>query len=360
MLTKLDRYIIWKFLSTFFFAVTLIIAIAIVIDLSEKIDDFIENNATAKQLVFEYYLYFIPSFYNLFNNLFVFIAVIFFTSKMAANSEIVAILASGISFWRFMRPYLISAVFLGLISFYLNSWVIPYCDSKRVAFENTYINGRKNANFYHTRIHRQLKPGLYMYMDLFDQRNNVGYRMTLERFENRKLVYKLGADKLRWSADSNTWVAENYMERIFDPEEYVIRGTQKPIELNFDPEEFFMRREDVGVYNNEELDRVIEAETMRGAEKIEYYLLEKYRRRAMPFSTLVLTLIGVSISSRKVRGGIGLHIGFGLGLAFSFIFLTEMTFTFAHAGGMAPWLAVWLPIVLYLIVGWILYRVAPK
>jgi len=360
MLSIIDKYIIRKFLSTFFFSVFLIICIAIVIDLSEKIDDFIENKATTKQIIFDYYLFFIPSFYNLFNNLFVFIAVIFFTSKMAGNSEIVAMLSSGISFRRLLRPYFIAAIVLGSISFLLNSWLIPYCDKKKVDFENAYINGRKNVDTWRNNVHRQLQPGEFMYIDNFVIKDSLGYRFTLERFVELKLVYKLSADKLMWSVDSASWAVVNYVERTMYPKRTFEKGDKKLIALKFNPEEFFMRKEDAGIFNNKQLKELIANERMRGAEQVEYYLLESYRRSAMPFSTLVLTLIAFSVSSRKTRGGVGLHIGFGLALAFSFIFLSEMTRTFSHSGSLPPWLAIWIPIFVYALIGLYLFNKAPK
>lgn len=361
MLSRIDRYIVVKFLSTFFFALALIIAVAIVIDLAEKIDDFIQNKATTKQLIFDYYIFFIPWFYNLFNNLFVFIAVIFFTSRMAINSEIVAMLSGGMSFWRLFRPYLIGASILAIISYYMTSWLIPYCNEQKVAFENVYINGRKNEEHWHKNIHRQLEPGTYMYLDHFSNRDSSGYRFTLEKFEGRELSYKLSAERLGFNYKTNQWQVTNYVERsIANEKEILNKGDMKDIDIQFNPQEFFLRKDDVGIYNNAELDRVIADERMRGAEKIEFYLVEKYRRIAAPFSTLILTLIGFSISSRKVKGGMGMQLGFGLGLAFSFIFVGQLTFTFAYSGAMPPLLAVWFPNILYLIIGVLLYHKAPK
>lgn len=361
MLSRLDRYIISKFLSTFFFALALISAVSIVIDLAEKIDDFIQNNASTKQLIFDYYIYFIPWFYSLFNNLFVFISVIFFTSRLAQNSEIVAILAGGVSFRRLLRPYLIAASILAVLSFFMNTWVIPYCNNKKVAFENQYINGRKNEEGHlEMNVHRQLQPGVYMFIDKFGKSDSVGYKFTLEKFDGRDLTYKLAAERFSFNHKTGSWRVEHYTERNFVGKERLEKGKEKDIEIAFNPHEFFLRKDDIGIYSTRELNRIIVAETMRGAEKIEFYLVEKYRRVAMPFSTLILTLIGFSIASRKVKGGRGTHLGFGLGLAFSFIFLGQLTFTFAHAGDLSPLTAVWIPNTLYFIIGLVLFRFAPK
>ncbi len=361
MLTKLDRYIIKKFLSTFFFALALIIMVAIVIDLSEKIDDFIQNNASTQQLIFDYYIYFIPWFYSLFNNLFVFIAVIFFTSKMASNSEIIAVLASGISYRRLMRPYILSALFLAGLGYGLNTWLIPYCNGQKVAFENQYINGRRNSeNNVEKNVHRQLVPGVYMFIDHFSKQDSLGYKFTLEKFDGKNMTYKLSSDKLSWNEETGSWQVFNFVERELGEKESVMRGKRKDIDIRFDPHEFFLRKDDVGIFSTAELNRVIEAERMRGAEKIEYYLVEKYRRLAMPFSTIILSIIGLAVSSRKVRGGLGLHMGMGMGLAFSFIFLNQMTFTFAYSGEINPLLAVWLPNILYSGIAYYLVLKTPK
>lgn len=360
MLNILDRYIIRKFLSTFFFALGLIICVAIVIDLSEKMDDFIQNHASVRQLIFDYYIFFIPWFYNLFNNLFIFIAVIFFTSKMASNSEIISILASGVSYRRLMRPYLITAIFLGSISWLLNSWVIPYCNHRKVDFENQYINGRRNEEHWHKNIHSQIEPDVYLFLDNFSKKDSVGYKFSLERFEGTRLLYKLSGERFSYNAKTGKWKVENYVEKTLHPETKIVKGMEKDLDIRFNPQEFFLRKDDVGIFNNTELNRMIEEERLRGAENIDFYLVEKYRRQAMPFSTILLTVIGLTISSRKVRGGIGLHLGFGLAIAFGYIFVSQMTFTFAHAGDLSPLAAVWLPNMLFVGLAWWLYGRAPK
>lgn len=360
MLKKLDRYIISKFLSTFFYALGLISAISIIIDLAEKIDDFIQNNASTHQLIFDYYIYFIPWFYNLFNNLFVFIAVIFFTSRLATNSEIIAMLAGGISFRRLLRPYMIGASVLALLSFWMNAWLLPYCNAQKVAFENQYINGRRNEEHWMRNVHRQLQPGVYMFIDNFSKKDSIGYKFTLEKFEGHDLVYRLASERFSYNDESGKWRVENYTERNFKGDTALKKGEEMDVQIAFNPKEFFLRKDDVGIYSTSELNRIIEAERMRGAEKIEFYLVEKYRRISMPFSTLILTLIGFGISSRKVKRGIGIHLGFGLALTFSFIFVTQLTYTFAYSGDMNPLLAVWLPNFIYLIIGIILFRNAPK
>jgi len=255
---------------------------------------------------------------------------------------------------------MIAASMLAVLSFFMNTWIIPYCNAQKVDFENQYINGRRNEEHWQRNVHRQLSPGVYMFIDNFNKKDSIGYKFTLEEFDNRVLIYRLAAERFSYNMDSGKWHVENFSERIFGEEEVLNKGAERDIDIVFNPQEFFLRKDDVGIYNTPKLNDIIAAERMRGAEKIEFYLVEKYRRLAMPFSTLILTLIGFSIASRKVKGGRGMHLGFGLGLAFSFIFLSQLTFTFAYAGDISPLLAVWLPNIVYLIIGLVLFRLAPK
>lgn len=357
---KIDRYIALKFVSTFFFSLTLIVSIACVIDFSEKVDDFIENKVTWQMAIARYYVHFIPYFFNLFSPLFIFISVIFFTSKMAANSEIIAILASGVSYRRLMRPYLLTSAFLGLLIFGLSSFVIPHTEKKRVDFENRYIKGRKADRQQRNEIHRQLEPGLFIYMKSFSLMDSVAYRFTMERFEGFELREKLFAEKLYWNRDSASWAVENFIHRHYPPNEQLDKGYRKDIAISFDPEDFFRREEDVVAMTHGELNHYIEMEQLRGSGNAKYYQTEKQRRNALPATVMLLTFIGVSVSSRKMRGGIGLHLGFGILIAFTFILFNQFMLTFATEGVMHPLPAVWIPIVVFSILGFALFRLAPK
>lgn len=357
---KLDIYIIKKFLGTFFFSISLLILIVIIFDVSEQIDEFIEEDVTIGQILFDYYLNFIPYFINLFSYLFTFIAVIFFTSKMASNSEIVAILSSGISFRRFLRPYIISAVFLGFMSFYLSNFLIPKTNKGLIAFQKTYIkNPYRNRD---RNIHMQITPGTFVYMESYNNLTNTGYKFALEKFKDRRLVYKLNSQRIIFDSISGMWTIRDYGIRKLsqDGKEEIFKGKVIDTLINMHPRDFTFILEDMKTLNWGELRDFIARERLKGSKLIKEYEVEKHKRIAFPFSTIILTLIGVSISSRKVRGGIGMHLGFGLAITFSFILFLQITTVFATRGNLAPALSVWLPNIIYLIIGLFLLRIAPK
>lgn len=358
-LKKIDIYIIKRFLGTFFFAISLLIIIVIVFDISEKIDDFLEKDAPLNKILFSYYLNFIPYFINLFVYLFTFIAVIFFTSKMASDSEIIAILSSGVSFWRMLRPYLISSVFLGLMSFYLANFLIPITNMKMMQFEKEYI---RNPFQYRERdIHMQIRPGTFVYMESYDSRSNRGYKFSMENFRDNELIFKLNADRIEWDSLSGKWRLKNYFIRELDGKnETLVKGDMMDTLINLHPHEFTFIIEDIKTMNFSELRSFIEKEKLKGSQNIKEYEVEKHKRIAFPFATIVLTFIGVSISSRKVRGGIGMHLGIGITITFAFILFLQVTTVFATRGDLAPWLSVWIPNILFSIVGLFLLKIAPK
>lgn len=359
MLKKIDRYIIGKFLGTFFYAISLIILIAVVFDISEKVDDFIDSEAPLKAIVFDYYLNFIPYFINLFSPLFTFISVIFFTSKMASNTEIVAILSSGISFRRMLLPYFIAASILASISFFLNNFVIPKANEKRLAFENIYIRNPYRNN--QLNIHRQITPGTFIYFESYNNESNIGYKFSLEKFNQGKLFYKLMSDQIVWDTTKSKWRIENYYVRyIADQKERIVKGITLDTTFNFYPSDFGTRINNVETMNLFQLNRFIKDEKLKGADTITFYELEKYNRIALPFATFILTLIGVAMASRKVRGGIGLHIGIGLLISFSFILFMQVSNTFALYGGVPSYLAVWIPDLIFGLLGIYLLRISPK
>ena len=358
-LKKLDIYIIRKFLGTFFFAISLLIVIVIVFDISEKIDDFLEKEAPLKAILFTYYLNFIPYFVNLFVYLFTFIAVIFFTSKMAGGSEVVAILSSGISFWRFLYPYFLSAVFLGAGSFYLANFLIPRTNRSMMAFEKLYIR-----NPYQNRekdIHMQIKPGTFVYLESYNNQINTGYRFSLEQFEGNRLVFKMNADQIVWDSAADTWKVKNYfIRKVAGSHEILTNGKEKDTVISMNPADFTFIPDDVKTMNFSELRAFINKEKLKGSQNISDYEVEKHKRIAFPFATLVLTLIGVSISSRKIRGGIGMHLGLGIGITFTYILFQQVSTVFATRGSLSPWLAVWIPNFIFGLLGIYLVKIAPK
>lgn len=358
-MNKLDIYIIKKFLGTFFFTLLLVICIVVVFDISEKLQDFIERKAPLEGIIFDYYLNFIPYFANMFSPLFIFISVIFFTSKMASNSEIVAILAGGVSFNRFLRPYMIAALILAVLSFYLNNFMIPDANKKRLEFEEVYYRNKfRNLD---QDIHMQIDQNTYIYMSSFVTDLNLGTNFSIETFKDGELSYKLLSDNVQWDSISHQWKITNYVERhINGLEETIHTGTTKDTTLNLKPEEFKRRSSYITTMNYFELNDFIEEAKFKGSQQVVIYEVEKQNRGAYPFATFVLTLIGVAISSRKVRGGIGLHIGLGLLISFSYILFMQISSTFAINGGLSPIIAVWIPNILYGLLAFYLIKKAPK
>lgn len=356
----LDRYIIRKFIGTYFVALLLIIVIVIIFDISEKIDDFVDNEAPLKEIIFDYYANFIPYFLNMYSALFVFITVIFFTSKLAANSEIVAILSGSISFRRLMYPYFISAAFIALFSLVLNLYVIPPANKVRLEFEGKYI---RHSKFYNTdrNTHYQISPGDFVYVESFSTWNNTAYRFTLEKIEGNRLKKKISAQSASWDTTFNGWKLKNYYicEYKNDKEE-ITYGKQLDTVLNLTIDDFYRKKNTYESLNNKELNELIDTQKMRGDSMVKYALIEKNTRIAMPFSAFILTLIGVSLSSKKRRGGVGMNLGIGIALSFSYILFLRFSQMFVITDTLPPALALWTPNILYAIIAAFLYKIAPK
>lgn len=360
MLKKIDIYIIKKFLGTFFFTLLLVVCVIIVFDLSEKLEDFIKNEAPLKAILFDYYLNLVPYFANMLSPLFIFISVIFFTSKMASNSEIVAILSGGVSFKRLLRPFMICAFFLAGLSYYLNNFLIPDANKKRLAFEEVYYRN-KLRNYAHD-IHMKIDDNTYIYMSNFVVDLNLGNNFSIERFnEKGELEYKLLSDNVKWDSTINKWSITNYVERHIDGlNETIKKGIRKDTTINLKPEEFKRRNSYITAMDFFELNDFIKEQKFKGSQQVVLFEIEKQQRAAYPFATFVLTLIGVSISSRKVRGGIGLHIGLGLLISFSYILFMRVSSTFAINSGIPVIIAVWIPNILYCFLALYLLKKAPK
>jgi len=355
----IDYYIIKKFLGTFFYAISLLIMIVIIFDLSENIDEFISKDAPLSSIIFDYYLNFIPYFINLFSYLFTFISVIYFTSHMASNSEIIAILSSGVSYFRMLRPYFISAIFLALLSFYLANYLIPYTNQKRRAFTDMYFQNLSKNKDEH--IHLQINPGVFVYLESFNIKSKTGYRFTLEKYNGINLKYKLTSDRILWDSLTGHWQILNYIARtIDDTKENIKRGSKLDTALNLKPIELYIKKESYEEMTFSELRQHIVNEKLKGAEEVVFYDMEKHNRIASPFSMLVMTLIGVSLSSRKLRGGIGMHLGLGILLTFAYILLMRVTTVFATYGDLPPYLAAWIPNVIFGLIGLFLLKSAPK
>ncbi|NCD42757.1 MAG: YjgP/YjgQ family permease [Bacteroidia bacterium] len=357
---KLDVYIIKKFLGTFFYAISLLIIIVIIFDISEKVDDFLERSAPLHAILFDYYLNFIPYFVNLFLYLFTFISVIFFTSKMASDTEIIAILSSGISYRRMLRPYFISALFLTLLSLLLSNLIIPKTNERLVDFEKNYLKTprKDRAN----NIHMQADNETYYFIKNFNAKNDEGKDFTLEKInKNRGMYYRLTAEKIFYNSDSSNWTLLDYKIReIFDHEERIKRGKKMDTTLLLSPVDFTIVVEDLKEMNYMELRNFIRVEKEKGVRNMKKFEIEQHQRFSFPFATLILTLLGVSLSSRKVRGGIGMHLGLGIGLTFTFILFMQVSAVFATNGNLSPLLAAWIPNLIFILIAMYAFFKAPK
>ena len=359
MVKKIDIYIVKKFFSTFFFAITLILAIVIVFDVSEKIDDFLENDLNIYQIIFEYYIHFIPYFANLFSPLFMFISVIFFTSKMANNSEIIAILNSGMSFYRMLRPFLFCAIILALSSFILGHFIIPESNKKRIEFENNYIRSKYYSKTKH--IHMQIQKGQYIYMESFNPKNNIGYKFTLENIKENKLTSKLTSNYTKYNKEDGTWSVYNYTIREFgEKKDLITSGNKIDTTINLNPSDFTKQKSLIESMDMLELNKYIKNEELKGNEQITYYKIEKHKRNAFPFSSIILTLIAVAIASQKIKGGVGIHLGIGILITFSYILFMQISTTFSTNSSLSPALSVWIPNIIYTILCYILLKKARK
>ena len=360
MLKKIDIYIIRKFLGTFFLAIALIIIIVIAFDVSEKIDDFIERKAPLSAIIFQYYFNFIPYFVNLFSPLFTFIAVVYFTSRLAANTEIIAILTGGVSYKRMLRPFIISAVLLAALNFWLSNFMIPPANKKRLAFEEQYVKRIQKSRG--RNIHLQLDPGTFAFVETFSLEEKIGYRFTLESIDfHEGLTSKLHADVLSWDSLNQSWTLHKCILRTFDGDnESIQRMVSVDTVLNMTPNDFRIDTYMMDLMNFSQLRDFIKRERIKGSESLVFYEVEQYRRTAFPFATIVLTLIGAALSSRKVRGGTGLHLFFGITLSFAYILFMQISTTFAIKASFPPLLAVWTPnIVFMFIAGYLIYK-TPK
>jgi lipopolysaccharide export system permease protein len=356
---KVDKYIIKKFLVTFFFAITIFTAIAVVWDVAEKLDNFLDSEATVYQIIFEYYTSFIPYIAILLSPLFVFIAVVYFTSRMAAKSEIIAILSSGMSFYRMLVPYFIAAAFLAFLILIANHWFFPKANEARISFENTYIRHPYVNTDRH--IHMKLDTNTYVYVKHFNIRDTFGMHFTLEKINDQQLNEKLYANRIEWVAKEEKWRLKKYKHRKYDEHrETVTKGKEKMMKLNLYPKDFGRKKDIVDAMTTPELNKFIAEQKLKGSERINFFLVKKHQRTSTPFATFILTLIAVALSSRKVRGGTGLHIALGFLIAFSYIFFMRFSVTLSTNANFPPLLGVWTPNLLYLVLAGVLTKYAPK
>lgn len=361
-LSRIDRYIIRKFLGTYFFSIALILSIAVVFDLNENIDNFVEHNAPVKAVIFDYYLNFIPYFANLFSALFVFIAVIFFTSKLAENSEIIAMFSCGMSLKRLMRPYMISAAVIAALTYGLGSYVIPKGSIVRLDFEDQYRKKKKVS--YVRNVQMEVQEGVIAYIERYEDFNKTGYRFSLDKFEDKKLISHLTARSITYDTVSGSryqWKLKDYMIRNLGGErEEISSGKSMDTIITMEPADFLIMKNQQETMTSPELKEYIAKQKARGFANIKVFEIEYYKRIAMSFAAFILTTIGLTLSSKKTKGGMGLNLGLGLGLSFSYILFQTVSSTFAINGNMPPILAVWLPNIIYIGIAVVLYIKAPK
>lgn len=358
----LDWYIIKKFIGTYFFSIILIISISIVFDVNENLTKFTQYHAPLKAIVFDYYANFIPYFANLFSPLFVFIAVIFFTSKLAGNSEIIAMLAAGMSFKRLMRPYMISCVLISALSFYLACYVIPHGNIIRQNFESIYKNKKKiNAA---DNVQLQVEEGVIAYFQHYDDRTKQGYGFSLDKFENKNLVSHMTATYIQYDTISDTkyhWTATNYKIRVRKGlKEKVTSGIKIDTLIMMEPTDLVYSKGQQETFTSPELKDYISKQRNRGSGNAVQYEVEYHKRIAASFASFILTIIGLSLSSRKRKGGMGMYLGIGLALSFGYIMLQTVSATFAINSGWPPMLAAWIPNIIFAFVAYGCYRHAPN
>ncbi|MBR2300924.1 MAG: LptF/LptG family permease [Bacteroidaceae bacterium] len=359
-LKKLDKYIIKKFLGTYFFAIALIIAIIVVFDYNEHIDKFTTSNAPFKAIVFDYYVNLLPYYANTFSALFVFIAIIYFTSKLAETSEIIAMFAAGVSFKRLLLPYMLSAALIALMTYGLSAYIIPTGNKTRIEFEVKYK--KKKAVESARNIQLQVDENTVAYIERFEARTNTGYRFSLDKFEDKKLVSHMTARTIVYHPEERyKWTAKNWTIRELANDKEIIRAEQRtPLDtiIKIEPSDFMVTYGQQETMTSPQLSQYIDKQKARGIANIKAFEIEYHKRIAMTFAAFILTLIGASLSSKKTKGGMGLSLGIGLALSFSYILFQAISSAFAEQ--MPVYLAVWLPNIIYSFIAIYLYWRAPK
>ena len=361
-LSRLDRYIIGKFLGTYFFSIALIISIAVVFDFNENIDKFLQHDAPTEEIVFDYYLNFIPFYSNLFSQLFVFIAVIFFTTKLAENSEIIAMLSTGTSFRRLIRPYMIAAAVIAMLNYGLGAYVIPKGNVKRVKFENKYKNrGRQDFN---SNIQLEVDSGVIAYIGRYEDSQKMGFEFTLDKFEDKKLVKHLQAMTIQYdtlSYEPYHWVITNYQTRDLQGMREVIQsGNKLDTIIKIQPQDLLISRDMEMTLTTPELKTYIERQKARGFANIQQFEVEYWKRGATSFATFILTVIGVSISARKRKNGMGIALGIGLALILTYIMFQTVSASLAINANFPAFIAVWIPNIVFAFIAFYYYKKAPR
>lgn len=360
-LSRLDRYIIGKFLGTYFFSIILIISIAVVFDFNENVDKFLQHNVPREEIAL-YYLNFVPFYSNLFSQLFVFIAVIFFTTKLADNSEIIAMMSTGTSFARIVRPYMISAAIIALFNFCLGSYVIPKGNVQRVKFENKYKNrGRQDLSM---NVQLEVDSGVIAYFGRYEENLKTGYEFTLDKFEGKKLVKHLQAMTIQYdtlSYEPYHWIITGYQTRdLQGMREHIANGNKLDTIIPIQPQDLMASRDMETTLTTPELSEYINRQKARGFANIQQFEVEYWKRGATSLATFILTLIGVSISAQKRKNGMGIALGIGLVLILAYIMFQTITSSMAVNANFPAAIAVWIPNIVFSFVAIFYYRKAPR
>lgn len=355
----LDRYILRKFLGTYFMATILFLAVIAMFDITEKLDAFL--TAPLKETLFDYFASFLPFFANQLSPLFVFISVIFFTTKMADNSEIIAILASGVSYRRLLVPYMIGATLIAALTFALSNYIIPPTNVNRINFTNKYVKNKAVTSG--SNIQLQVSPGVVAYMGRFENRDKTGYSFSLDKYDDLVLTSRLSARTARYDTTRTYhWILKDYQIHDFDNEkEKITKGRELDTLITIEPKDFLISVNDQETLTTPQLTEYIERQKMRGVANIQAFEIEKEKRIASTLAAFILTLIGMSLSSKKVKGGMGINIGIGLLLSFSYILFSTITSTLAVNDYTTAFVAMEIPNVVYLAIGiFLFYRVSRR
>lgn len=354
----LDKYILKNFLTSYVFVIFIIEIVVVLIHFTDNNENFIKNELTASQIL-GYYADYAPYVANMISPITVFITVVFMTSRLAQHSEIIAMLSSGVSFVRLMRPYMMGALIIAGVTFYLGGWVIPNGNKDRVAFELAYIKGA--YHFSERNIHIKIAPTTLLYLQSYNIGNNVGYKPTLETIDDGVLIDKIEATRMEWQEETEKWRLRNWKKReIQGMDEIFTSGTVLDTTLRIHPKDFASDYSRFETLTMNELYEYIDELRLRGADNIEVYEIEKYVRYTAPFAALILTFIGLGVSARRTRGGAGFQIALGFLLAFIYIIFFIFSRTSAEAGGLSPIIAIWIPNIIFTIIGMIIYRTVPR
>ena len=360
MIKRLDWYIIRKFMVTFFMSLLFLAVLIIIFDISEKIDDFVRRSVPLREIAFDYYMNFVPYFLNQYSPMFVFLTVIFFTSKMTQDSEVVAMLSSGISYHRIVRPYILSAAVVAVISLVAGMWILPRANATRVEFEQKY-NPYRKVKMGHD-MHYKLENDVFVYFESFSAYNNTAYNFTMEDLHGGRMHSKLSAESAQYDTVSGVWKLRNYFIRDFDEglQDHIRSGRQLDTVFSMTRDDFFRNRYTIQQLNQRELNQLIRTQISRGDASVNMSLIEKHNRFSLPISAFILTIIGLSLCTKKKRGGMGMNLAAGTALGFSYILFMQFSEMFVITDTLPAQVAVWLPNALYAIIAVVLYIKAPK